>query len=224
MKNYQEINTEICQLCDTHETIKDSMENITYSFNKLNINNKSTTLLLEKLLKKFTQEMKCEKMYNTNSRSYYIHLTPPNWFSTIDYIYQEMLLNLIKSIFDTNIKKIDLYLYYVYINIYIYNINNMDNMNDAQARQYICDIINRMIREKCLYTTVTRDQDNKIVIKLNFFEPEWFIELDDITKHNVEINIRDVYGKHLIEETKNLFKTPPPDDVVHRKKRAKIQE
>ena len=106
MENYQEIDAEICQICDTPETIEDSIESITYSFNTLNVNSRPNLLLIEKLVEKFTKEMQHEKIYDEKSEYYYLRLSPPIWFYEIDSIYQQILLNLLEPIFN-NIKKIE---------------------------------------------------------------------------------------------------------------------
>ena len=105
------------------------------------------------------------------------------------------------------------------LNIKINNIYKiiMNNNN------HISNIIDRLINEKYLYTSFLKNEENKPSIKLMMIQPEWFIELDDEIKYQVNCDIKKVYSKILIEKAENNLSTIDNSDETHRKKRAKLE-
>tara|TARA_Y100000816_G_C25991203_1_gene517766 strand:+ start:124 stop:432 length:309 start_codon:yes stop_codon:yes gene_type:complete len=100
-----------------------------------------------------------------------------------------------------------------------------NNINVEETKVVVSNIINRLISEKYLFTSISKTEEDKTCIKLNMISPEWFIELDDEIKYQVDHNIKNVYSKLMLEEAKNMFSSfdDDNDDETHRKKRVKLE-
>lgn len=103
--------------------------------------------------------------------------------------------------------------------------NNNINVEETKVliEEIISNIINRLISEKYLYTSILRTEEDKIYIKLNMIQPEWYIELNDEIKYQVDHNIKNIYSKILIEETVNMVSSFDNGNEAHRKKRVKLE-
>lgn len=65
-------------------------------------------------------------------------------------------------------------------------------------KQLIANIINRLQRENCI--TIKEDKNNNQFIYRIMIKPvEWYLELDDDTKYNVETNLKE-FMKPIIEQ------------------------
>lgn len=62
----------------------------------------------------------------------------------------------------------------------------------------ICNICNRLINENRINIVETK-VNNNFGYKVTISNVEWYVELDDDTKYNVEINLRNHY-KPIIEQ------------------------
>ena len=98
-----------------------------------------------------------------------------------------------------------------------------NNINVEETKVVVSNIINRLISEKYLFTSISKTEEDKTCIKLNMIRPEWFIELDDEIKYQVDHNIKNVYSKLMLEEAENMFSSFDNSNVTHRKKRAKLE-
>ena len=98
-----------------------------------------------------------------------------------------------------------------------------NNINVEETKVVVSNIINRLISEKYLFTSISKTKEDKTCIKLNMISPEWFIELDDEIKYQVDHNIKNIYSKLMLEEAINIFSSFDDDNEIHRKKRAKLE-
>ena len=74
------------------------------------------------------------------------------------------------------------------------------NMSDIEYKQYICDICNRIISEKIF--KIIKDEscdNNNLVLKIQILPKEWYMELDDDLKFNVEYNLQELFKPKIIE-------------------------
>ena len=69
---------------------------------------------------------------------------------------------------------------------------------DQEYITRICDICNRLINEKRINIVETKEND-RFGYRLTISNVEWYLELDDDIKYNVEINLKNHY-KPIIEE------------------------
>ena len=89
------------------------------------------------------------------------------------------------------------------INVYFINYYSTNNMNCNKYKvedykQLIANIINRLQEENCL-TIKEEKNSNQIIYKIMIKPVEWYMELDDDTKYNVQINLQE-FIKPVIEE------------------------
>ena len=76
-------------------------------------------------------------------------------------------------------------------------------MNDEEYKSYITSIIKRLIHEKCVYPKIIKcSNSNKIKIKILINMHEWYHELDDDTKYNVEYNLQNYIAPTIIQTIK----------------------
>jgi hypothetical protein len=80
-------------------------------------------------------------------------------------------------------------------------------MDDEQYKTYISSIINRLINEKRVYPEIKKSSNsNKIKIKILISHSEWYDELDDDTKYNVEYNLKKFYTPIILEQIEEFIK------------------
>ena len=102
-------------------------------------------------------------------------------------------------------------------------------MDDEQYKTYISSIINRLINEKRVYPEIKKSSNsNKIKIKILISHSEWYDELDDDTKYNVEYNLRKFYTPIIAEKIPEFIKenkNTEEEDIEtfnHTSKRLKV--
>tara|TARA_Y100000022_G_C13120569_1_gene315562 strand:+ start:146 stop:493 length:348 start_codon:yes stop_codon:yes gene_type:complete len=83
------------------------------------------------------------------------------------------------------------------------NINNTSFMNLEEYKKYIGDIIYRLISEKQVFI-LKENKHNKICFKIQLNQVEWYTELDDDIKYNVQINLQKYFMKKIEELVKNM--------------------
>ena len=96
------------------------------------------------------------------------------------------------------------------------------NMSDDEYKQYISEICNRIIREKLI--NIVKDRNSQqIVFKIQINPAEWYMEMDDDIKFNVEYNLQILF-KPLIIEAINEYNASKEEinNTVHKNKRQKI--
>ena len=102
-------------------------------------------------------------------------------------------------------------------------------MDEEQYKTYISSIINRLINEKRVYPEIKKSSNsNKIKIKILISHSEWYDELDDDTKYNVEYNLRKFYTPIIAEKIPEFIKenkNAEEEDIEtfnHTSKRLKV--
>lgn len=99
-------------------------------------------------------------------------------------------------------------LYYYNYNNINYNINNTINniinnniimSNDYEYRELITEVCNKAIKEKMFQLVESRDSSGCLIININFYNKQWFKELDKDLQTNVIQNCTSFY-KEKIEE------------------------
>ena len=81
------------------------------------------------------------------------------------------------------------------------NIKNNSNETQEDYIKYVTDVINRLILENRIHISKETIDDNKEQLKLKLTHTEWYNELDDDTKYNVEMTLQ----KHFINNIKNYI-------------------
>lgn len=85
----------ICMPCaDEH----DPMDELCDSMNDCSIDNSQITIYISSILEKLTKEMNYEKKYDAESGLYYLDITPPLWFNSLDEKYKKILIKLIEPV------------------------------------------------------------------------------------------------------------------------------
>jgi hypothetical protein len=80
-------------------------------------------------------------------------------------------------------------------------------MDDEEYKTYISSIINRLINEKRVYPEIKKSSNsNKTKIKILISHSEWYDELDDDTKYNVEYNLKKIYTPIILEQIEEFIK------------------
>lgn len=96
-------------------------------------------------------------------------------------------------------------------------------MSDDEYKQYISEICNRVIREKLINIIKDRNSE-QIVFKIQINPAEWYMEMDDDVKFNVEYNLQTLFKPLIIEAineyNKNIEQTD--NSIIHSNKRQKI--
>lgn len=84
-------------------------------------------------------------------------------------------------------------------------------MDDEQYKTYISSIINRLNNEKLVYLDFNKNANSKnLIINVKIQLCEWYHELDDDIKYNVEYNLQQLYTPaimEILEELKNKKNT-----------------
>tara|TARA_B100000902_G_C27073303_1_gene795120 strand:- start:58 stop:360 length:303 start_codon:yes stop_codon:yes gene_type:complete len=100
-------------------------------------------------------------------------------------------------------------------------------MTDEEYKKYICDICNRIISEKRI-NIVRVNESNKTIFKTQIITTEWYNELDEDVKFNVEYNILKTF-EPLIFEALNEYNRQRKEELenndisnTHSNKRRKI--
>ena len=76
-------------------------------------------------------------------------------------------------------------------------------LTDLEYKQYICEICNRIISEKRI-NIVKDTNSNRIIFKTQIVPTEWFLELEEDVKFNVEHNLLKIF-EPLIHEAINEY-------------------
>tara|TARA_Y100000389_G_scaffold203619_1_gene252718 strand:+ start:3413 stop:3724 length:312 start_codon:yes stop_codon:yes gene_type:complete len=80
-------------------------------------------------------------------------------------------------------------------------------MDEEQYKTYISSIINRLNNEKRIYPEIKKSSNsNKTKIKILISQSEWYNELDDDTKYNVEYNLKKFYTLIILENIQEFIK------------------
>ena len=66
-------------------------------------------------------------------------------------------------------------------------------------KQLIANIINRLQKENCIIIKENKTTSNQIIYRIMIKPVEWYLELDDDTKYNVETNLQE-FMKPKIQE------------------------
>ena len=66
-------------------------------------------------------------------------------------------------------------------------------------KHLIANIINRLQRENCIIIKENKTTSNQIIYRIMIKPVEWYLELDDDTKYNVETNLQE-FMKPKIQE------------------------
>lgn len=96
-------------------------------------------------------------------------------------------------------------------------------MSDDEYKQYISEICNRIIKEKLINIIKDRNSE-QVVFKIQINPVEWYMEMDDDVKFNVEYNLQTLFKPLIIEAineyNQNIEQTD--NSIVHSNKRQKI--
>ena len=95
------ITYDICMPCAEQD---DPMDELCNSMNYCNVDNNQLTIYIATILEKLTKEMKYEKKYDIESGLYYLDITPPIWFNSLDEKYKKILIKLIEPVLQNFIK------------------------------------------------------------------------------------------------------------------------
>ena len=99
-------------------------------------------------------------------------------------------------------------------------------MNEEEYKIHITSIINRLIKGKLIYPEIKKNNNsNKMEINILISPTEWYHELDDDTKYNVEYNLRKIYTPLVIEtmqEDINPLQEEKVENLKHVSKRLKV--
>lgn len=92
----------MCMPCqDQHEPMNELCE----SMNECNVNNSQITIYIATILEKFTKEMIYEKKYDTKAGLYYLDITPPLWFNSLEEKYKKILIKLVEPVLQEFMKR-----------------------------------------------------------------------------------------------------------------------
>lgn len=78
----------------------------------------------------------------------------------------------------------------------------VSSLTEEQYKNYILYIVNRILNEK-LYKIVEKRENGQIKFSIQLKYIEWYLELDDEVRYNVEINLQ----HHIIKQIEILYKT-----------------
>lgn len=100
-------------------------------------------------------------------------------------------------------------------------------MDEEQYKIYISSIINRLINEKRIYPEIKKSSNsNKTKIKILISYSEWYNELDDDIKYNVEYNLKKFYTPIIMNSIEEIINNNKEENDVetfyHSAKRLKI--
>lgn len=78
----------------------------------------------------------------------------------------------------------------------------VSSLTEEQYKNYILYIVNRILNEK-LYKIVEKRENGQIKFSIQLKYIEWYLELDDEVRYNVEINLQ----HHITQQIEILCKT-----------------
>lgn len=78
----------------------------------------------------------------------------------------------------------------------------VSSLTEEQYIDYILHIVNRILNEK-LYNIVEKKENGKIEFSIQLKYCEWYLELDDEIRYNVESNLQD----HILRQIKIICNT-----------------
>ena len=78
---------------------------LTDSMNALNLNNNINTIVITKLVEKFTSEMNYSKIFIKEKNCYYLNIELPEWFNDLDNKYQSILIKVIEPVLNHYIRE-----------------------------------------------------------------------------------------------------------------------
>lgn len=95
-------------------------------------------------------------------------------------------------------------------------------MSDQEYKQHIVNICKRIIREKLI--NIVRDTDKEeIVFKIQINPIEWYMEMDDDVKFNVEYNLQIILKPIIIKAINDYYKSKEEEhNFNHNNKRQKL--
>ena len=84
-------------------------------------------------------------------------------------------------------------------------------MNEEEYKIHITSIINRLIKGKLISPEIKKSKNSnktkiKILIKILISQTEWYNELDDNTKFNVEYNLKKIYTPIIMNSIEEFIK------------------
>ncbi len=81
------------------------------------------------------------------------------------------------------------------------------NMNEEEYKIHITSIINRLIKGKLISPEIKKSKNsNKMEINILISPSEWYHELDDDTKYNVEYNLKKIYTPIIMNSIEEFIK------------------
>ena len=90
--------------------------------------------------------------------------------------------------------------------------------NLDEYKHYISNIMNRLIKEKRIEILENYEND-QISYKIQILHTEWYLELDEDTQYNVQVNLAN-YFKPLIKESIEEAKIDNFNKLKHKKRRT----
>tara|TARA_B100000287_G_C20642346_1_gene783948 strand:+ start:103 stop:402 length:300 start_codon:yes stop_codon:yes gene_type:complete len=80
-------------------------------------------------------------------------------------------------------------------------------MNEEEYKIHITSIINRLIKGKLISPEIKKSKNsNKMEINILISPSEWYHELDDDTKYNVEYNLKKIYTPIIMNSIEEFIK------------------
>tara|TARA_Y100000591_G_C21850228_1_gene711186 strand:- start:536 stop:811 length:276 start_codon:yes stop_codon:yes gene_type:complete len=80
-------------------------------------------------------------------------------------------------------------------------------------KQLIANIINRLQKENCIIIKENKTTSNQIIYRIMIKPVEWYLELDDDTKYNVETNLQK-FMKPKIQEIIQELNLPNNSKII----------
>lgn len=93
---------DICMPCTEQH---DPMDELCDSMNDCSVDNTQITIYISTILEKLINEINYEKKYDNESNMYYLDITPPIWFNSLDEKYKKILIKLIEPTLQEFMKK-----------------------------------------------------------------------------------------------------------------------
>lgn len=96
-------------------------------------------------------------------------------------------------------------------------------MTNSEYKNYVSDICNRIIKDKLI--NIVKDRDSKsVVFKIQINPVEWYIELDDDLKFNVEYNLQHLFKPLIIEAINDYNKEKEEKEESEEKEEREEKE
>lgn len=100
-------------------------------------------------------------------------------------------------------------------------------MTDDEYKEHICIMVNRLISEKHI-SLIDSSKNGAIEYSIACKYPEWYLELDDDDKFNIDSNLQHHF-KSVIQETikeynKDLKNKRKLEQITHKNKKHKSDE